>query len=132
MKAEIKTRWLEALRSGRFPQTKGVLERTSRGIADELGNADEVGFCCLGVLCSLAVEDGVIQRKEGVGGVALYGDGEGHSEAELPDAVVRWAGLDSTDPEVVDPARDRTYSLAAINDTGGSFEHIAGLIEAQY
>lgn len=42
MKAELKEKWLEALRSGKFKQGKGAL----RNSADE--------YCCLGVFCSVA------------------------------------------------------------------------------
>lgn len=35
---EIKAKWIAALRSGKYQQTKGVLK-------------DHGGFCCLGVLC---------------------------------------------------------------------------------
>jgi len=41
MNAKIKTRWIEALRSGRYEQTVGLL----RG---------RYGFCALGVLCDIA------------------------------------------------------------------------------
>ncbi len=42
MKAEVKKKWIEALRSRKFKQTKGVLKT-------EL-SSDKFGHCCLGVL----------------------------------------------------------------------------------
>lgn len=53
---ELKTRWLEALRSGKFKQGFGQLE-------------DEVGFCCLGVL--QVVVDGKVEREDGDNALAL-------------------------------------------------------------
>lgn len=47
MKKELKDKWLAALRSGEYVQTKAVLEQL-----DENGKA--VGHCCLGVLCRVA------------------------------------------------------------------------------
>ena len=41
MKAELKAKWVEALRSGEYEQGEGALKK---------GNS----YCCLGVLCSLA------------------------------------------------------------------------------
>lgn len=43
MDAELKKKWIEALRSGKYEQAKGVLR-----------NGD--AYCCLGVLCSLDPE----------------------------------------------------------------------------
>lgn len=43
MDIELKTKWVEALRSGDFKQTRSEFRR-------ERGNGD-VSYCCLGVLC---------------------------------------------------------------------------------
>lgn len=40
MDIEIKTKWLIALRSGKYPQTRKTLRTTE-------------GYCCLGVLCEV-------------------------------------------------------------------------------
>lgn len=42
MKPEIKTKWIDALRSGKYLQIKGALR-----------SRDGLGHCCLGVLCDL-------------------------------------------------------------------------------
>lgn len=44
MKAGLKAKWIKALRSGEFKQTRGVLRRSSAGSR---------GYCCLGVLKTL-------------------------------------------------------------------------------
>ena len=46
MKADIKTRWVEALRSGHYKQGKGQLRPTSDS------------YCCLGVLCDIMNPEG--------------------------------------------------------------------------
>jgi hypothetical protein len=43
MDAELKTKWLAALRSGEYSQTQQVLHRK-----------DPNGYCCLGVLCEIS------------------------------------------------------------------------------
>ena len=44
MNPEVKTKWLEALRSGKYKQTEGRLR-------------DSVGHCCIGVLACVLKED---------------------------------------------------------------------------
>lgn len=44
MKKAIKTKWIKALRSGKYIQTRKVLERCD-------SNGMPLGNCCLGVLC---------------------------------------------------------------------------------
>ena len=54
MKADIKDRWVNALLGGQYKQGRGALFQRDwkRG---------EPRFCAMGVLCDLAVRDGVIQ-----------------------------------------------------------------------
>lgn len=48
--SEFKAKWLEALRSGKYTQTRGKLRRT----AQQGNDPDRIpGFCCLGVLCDI-------------------------------------------------------------------------------
>lgn len=56
MNTQLKKKWLEALRSGDFPQTRGKLFR------GEENDSLPAGYCCLGVLakiqgCELVSED---------------------------------------------------------------------------
>lgn len=55
MKAEVKAEWLKRLRSGKYTQTAGALHRV---LGDDPG---EHQFCCLGVLCEIAVEQEVVK-----------------------------------------------------------------------
>lgn len=135
MNAAIKAQWTAALRSGDYPQAKNNL-RT------------EEGYCCLGVLCDLAVEAGVteITTEPGDSSAVYWYDGEFLS---LPGSVQKWAGLDYLDnphnpdidreadgfPEaaVVDgEVSGHAASLAELNDNGTTFAVIADIIDAQF
>lgn len=92
MNQENFKKFVDALRSGDFPQARGTLNRTSKPnyITNVEGtdaeslyvkdNENTLGYCCLGVVCELAVRDGVI-RKEGFSD----GDGERRTIFGLPD-----------------------------------------------
>jgi hypothetical protein len=102
---EIRDQWVEALRSGRYAQGTGQLHKDDR-------------YCCLGVLCELAAEAGVVEKE------AIYHDYSYDGVfAFLPDNVVQWAGLSDLDPKVGD-----TY-LSHLNDLGTPFPVIAQVIE---
>jgi len=48
MDAALKAKWTEALDSGKYPQTIGLLHRTTQP------QVQAPGYCCLGVLCEVA------------------------------------------------------------------------------
>jgi hypothetical protein len=126
MRQDIKWRWIEKLRSGEYPQTKNHLQ-------------DEKGFCCLGVLCEIAVEDGVIQSWTKDSGTTVYGNkyDSDTSTTTLPDSVMEWAGLVDHNPTVFAPEdtpkdlSGRT-TLADLNDSGSNFDTISKYIEEQF
>lgn len=115
MNPEVKAKWLEALRSGEYKQGTGHLNRGRR-------------YCCLGVLCEVAIQEGLnlsVTRegpRENV--TAFYNNSAGL----LPEAVVEWAGLTMTNPEFFTDDQE-SWSLASKNDSGATFEEIANLIE---
>ena len=125
MKEEIRKRWVQALCSGKFKKGEGSLY-----------NSDSESHCALGVLCELAVQDGVTQRRDSRhGGPSFYGkDGEG-CDSILPPEVVEWAGLDSPSPMVsyADESNGETnfWTVSEMNDLGASFEYIAEKIESE-
>lgn len=99
MRADIKARWIAALESGDYKQGRNFLH-----------NLTDNSYCCLGVLCDLAVQDGIIDpptaitsHVEGVEGetLAVYGG----QHATLPDKVWRWAGFGSNNPAIKIEAR---------------------------
>jgi len=110
MKPESAKRWVEALRSGKYKQGK-------RALATECDGS--VRHCCLGVLCELAVADGVIAPPTLNSGRRVY-DTE---EAYLPPAVRVWCGVQSRTAIIYGK------SLAELNDSGITFGEISDAIE---
>lgn len=99
MNAEIKAELVERLRSGRYIQGKEKL-----AIKDDDGER----YCCLGVLCEIAVERGIITRVEQdvecwdcenpdvcIPKIEVHYDNT--YDATLPQKVVNWAGVESVD-----------------------------------
>jgi hypothetical protein len=103
---EIKIRWTGRLRSGMVPQGQKVLRAGDRR-------------CCLGVLCDMAAEAGIIEARpageyapdydgyDNYDGGTWVPDPDGRwdygqdpDEETLPLAVQEWAGLDDRNPLV--------------------------------
>lgn len=104
MKAEWKKRWMDALRSGEYKQTRGILKWT---------DADgESHYCCLGVLCEIA---------------GLNWDGIKRETEQIPWVVGYLTGFHGT----ATPESPRAYNwkLASMNDRGDTFDTIADWIE---
>lgn len=112
MKPEIAKLWVDALRSGEFKQTTKCLE-------------DKNGNCCLGVLCRIAINQGLNLK---IKRLALTRFGEEMKSQVPPEEVTKWAGLHDDNPDVVNEGRQR--SLAELNDNGRTFAEIADIIEA--
>lgn len=111
MKQSVKTRWVEALRSGDYIQS----ERRLRG---------DRGFCCLGVLCDLASKEDVGEWvNDGNGCWSFQIDGRS-SISVLPQPVMEWSGLASFNPTI------RSRKLSEWNDNqGANFKILADMIE---
>lgn len=120
MNEDVKRRWTEALRSGAYTQGESRLHAVRHG---------QHYYCCLGVLCELAVEDGLVGARF-AGFDPLMGDyryGEARMSSVLPVEVAEWAGLSQADPSIeIDGVPVR---LSFLNDTGTAFARIADLIE---
>ncbi len=101
MDAELKQKWITALRSGEWKQTKSVLRR--RFVAE---------YCCLGVLCEVS-EEGLVYDE-------FRGDWQaGNPRNRAPHALARGAfGLSLVDID----------KLTDLNDTGSDFPAIADWI----
>jgi len=96
MNPEIKQAWIDALTSGEYEQGKGSL-------LDNEGH-----YCCLGVLCDLALQEGVCDEVTG---------------ARLSSKVSRWSDLASWSPMV-----DGKFLINLNDNEGKTFEEIAKLI----
>lgn len=131
MKSEIKPLWVAALLSDEYKQGKRVLHNKSQNT-----------YCCLGVLCDLAVKAGVeievdssslVVDPNAIGGdidnrledVAVY-DG---SYTTLPYSVQQWAGVTEVGDIRAPDSDYPTTALTILNDQGKSFVEIAALIE---
>lgn len=114
MHKEIAERWVEALRSGAYPQTTGYL-------------CDDDGFCCLGVLTDIYDKDkfdhSQWRNTNDCDHDCMIYCGE---IGVLPEEVQRWADMRGSQGNV------NGSSLVIMNDEGLSFETIADFIEANY
>lgn len=119
----IKSKWIDRLTNGNYEQGKSYLNRNNK-------------LCCLGVLCEIAVEEGVIDKtiepeSDGTPVVRYEND-----IAVLPGKVAAWAGL-SPDGTVfnadVNPILfgDNGYTRASdLNDSHDfTFKQIALIIQ---
>lgn len=106
MNQEIKKRWVEELRSGKHAQGRGRL-------CDHEGRV-----CALGVLCEMAIEEGLPIRRTYSGAYEELATGY-WMVAQPPVVVFDWAGLTKSQAEEV----------VGANDTGHSFIEVARLIE---
>ena len=126
MNPEIKELWCQALESGEYKQGSGYLKQ----FVVCPGPYEGIRHCCLGVLCDLAVKQGVRIYVEDMSGVIKFD----RQLSALPASVMAWAGLDSADPYVnVDNPRfsigdSKRSPLSGLNDNGTDFKTIAGLI----
>jgi hypothetical protein len=124
MRYDLATKWITALRSGNYKQTKNVLK-------DEKG-----GFCCLGVLCDvMGYKFGPVQDVE-IGPACPVIGADGHEFFSLPTEVQELAqiatGTGSFELGSDDEANFEEHDLAQMNDAGSSFEEIADLIESHW
>lgn len=92
MKTEIQQELVRRLRSGDYSQARGVLNRVGFAEWETHQENKMLGHCCLGVLCEIAVDEGVIDKQlDEYGRKNEYGpDG---SRSFPPNEVADWAGL---------------------------------------
>lgn len=131
MNTEVKARWLKALRSGDYQQGKGALHIQ-----------DKHAYCCLGVLCDLAVGAGIgIALDDTITYSDYYTDEDGEGSAlktttfdreseYLPGAVQEWAGLADGSPLL--QVEGEFVAIDGLNDKRDfTFSQLADLIEEQ-
>lgn len=105
-KAELKRKWIEALRSGRYRQTTGRL------------TDGEGGYCCLGVLCAIQ-DPNWADKFYDLETHTIWGD--------------EWGQKFDFSRELIGgrtASRLAKMNDGAINLPPRSFDHIAGWIEA--
>lgn len=123
MKPEIKEKWIEALTSGEYEQGRKALRTPDNK------------YCCLGVLCDLAVKAGIAKWEQPDGKWAIV-----HIDVDdiknttdfgtglLPKFIRDWSGVKSDDGTMSTPTG--IYSLTYMNDIQRhDFARIAEIIE---
>jgi len=118
MNQDVKKKWVELLRSGKYSQGKSCLRN---------GNS----FCCLGVLCDLyhkETNNGFWDKDDDTYRFYISDSKEAKSYAILPLTVQKWAGLDAGNPCFSCEPDD---NCGYLNDNGKNFLQIADMIEAK-
>lgn len=118
MKKEIKEKFLTALRSGEYEQTKGRLKN---------GNC----FCALGVLCDLFIKEHKFAEWE-EDSITVFPDSIKQEifSYQTPRQVDEWAEF-SEDTAIYDKQGVLSSIIELNDDYGYTFEEIAELIEKQ-
>lgn len=124
MKKEIADKWVAALRSGEYKQGTQRLH----ALIDFFDNGRDVqkGHCCLGVLCEVAIKDGLEIERDAVDTSVYYDD----QDEDLPHSVMEFTGIRTRIGELVIDGSDE--ALAGLNDAGMSFTEIADIIEKHW
>lgn len=105
MQPELKQKWIEALRSGKYKQGVGVL----RSATDK--------FCCLGVLCDIT--DNNSWKLNSYAGYYYFKDRGYYLYGSLNYDQVKDFGLYTR----------QISELVKMNDTGSTFQEISEYIE---
>lgn len=145
MKKRVLTKWLKALRSGKYKQGRGALCQI-----DKKGNES---FCCLGVLCDLYNKEQKRNKKRGLDVENVSAESSlvgtltskpefvrtyGECDGTLPDQVVKWAGFReyNSDGHFWDANGEKTPTAELITLNDGdpevkrcSFAKIADIVE---
>jgi hypothetical protein len=122
MNAELKAKWIAALRSGDYKQGRSRLATV------------DGGYCCLGVLCEVLE----LPKKRVEGGYEFAG-----LSCVLSYSITEPLGIDSIGSFEPDEGDERAMgvrtgevcqaaSLAMLNDSGYSFAEIADMIEKYF
>ncbi len=112
MKKNIATKWVKALRSGKYKQGY-----------DRLHDIGSKGYCCLGILCKVYEKDYEEIAKRLTNGFTL------------PSSIMEDFKISSPicrQDKGLTIGKERYYSLAESNDKRESFANIADWIENNY
>lgn len=120
MKKEIADLWVKELRSGKWEQGTRYLCKDQK-------------YCCLGVLCEIALREGVdiLKKAKNVDDELYYVYGKDRAISILPGEVMNWAEIATFVGNYTGSYTDE-LSLTEQNDSGKTFEEIAEVIEKNY
>lgn len=114
MNPDIKANWITSLTNGEYHQGTGEL----RTVKDE--------YCCLGVLCDLAVKAGIAEWEyTTASGWLVIPKGSNSEQASMLDVggaiiprfIREWADLDDANPTVYRDQNDEVMALSQANDS---------------
>ena len=109
MKPELKQKWVEALRSGKYQQGRGKLKQETAG---------SLCFCVVGVLAEIMVAEGLLTCE----GTVYMARGWDRCAYGLPLDALSAIGLSGYEES----------QLIKMNDEGMSFHRLASIIESDY
>lgn len=119
--------WVAGLRSGKYPQGMHRLKSVRPG------TDKAVGYCCLGVFCEVALENGIdMDLTVGMNTDTVMFDG---CSTALPARVIEWAGLGEHNDDPIIKIEEGGAFVSAIgaNDTKQwSFDQIADALVKHY
>ena len=123
MKKEIKTKWLEALRSGEYKQARDVMRDKDKNM------------CCLGVLCDITKNE--TGGEWDAFGRFIHGDTSSPESGVIPKSLEKVLGISQTGRlkkryKAPNLLRDDSIHLTVLNDSGLSFKQIANIIEKNF
>lgn len=117
-KDELRKEWIERLRSGKYLQGRQLLHQ-------RIG--DQHQYCCLGVLCDILHERGVLQQCVDEYVYEYYLQSEENECAILPEGVSELVGLFDRDGSCRISGR---MSLVELNDREVPFSKIANYLDS--
>lgn len=123
MNPDVKTEWIRALRGNNYVQGTGAL-RYVESLRER--------WCCLGLLCDLAVKAGVIDDPVFEDAGSIYRYGEGNRSSYPPNEVMEWAGIETVEAYYYTSGELNLVSLVGLNDHGFTFSEIADTIEQEF
>ena len=123
MNKEIATKWIEALRSGKYKKIVGCLKKVE--------NHEQGSFCALGVLCDIyqkESEEPLAENKRTPTAKKTKVSIDGEFDL-LPEKVRDWAGLGDSEASIP----EMNSNVPRLNDRHKlSFKAIADIIEKNF
>lgn len=113
MNIELKTKWVAALRSGKYQQTRRMLHRLEDDVDTDRGH------CCLGVLCEILKEEGKIisQIQDDDKVCEYYGKEDVLSSSDIPTTILTEIGLSvNAETNLINMNDDEHKTFAEIAD----------------
>jgi hypothetical protein len=120
--------WVQALESGQYKQGQNSLARETKASTwykPWTWSDTKTRYCCLGVACEVARQNGVNLPKTTRYETVRYGK---YATMTLPAEVVQWLDVASSDPYVA----PGTSAVAANDELRWSFAKIAAELRKMY